>query len=151
MVTPIKSHDPLITWSCKIMWYIKNIESPLSKYLWSGWWNNAIAPNHKVTWPFNHVVLGGYLTNYLRYISTYRRSTDTKLGEEVTYCERFSILKSHDLLITWQLEVTLQIEKIVSPLSQDLWPLNLTECWLQGGSGERKRLSPHQLYLFLLL
>ena len=31
---PIKSHDPLITWSCKITWQAKIIISSLPQYLW---------------------------------------------------------------------------------------------------------------------
>ena len=37
-------------------------------------------------------------------------------------------------------EVTWKFEKSISPLSQDLWPLNLTGCWLQGGAAESKHL-----------
>ena len=53
-------------------------------------------------------------------------------------------LKLHDLkLVEWQ------IDKIISPLSQDLRPLNLTGCWLQGGCSECKRLSHYWiLYIF---
>ena len=39
---PIKSHHPLITWSCKITWQTKTILSPLPQCLWPwnivGWW-----------------------------------------------------------------------------------------------------------------
>ena len=31
---PIKSHDPLITWSCKITWQTKIIISSLLQWLW---------------------------------------------------------------------------------------------------------------------
>ena len=38
---PIKSHNPLNTWSCEVTWQIKNILSPLPQYLWppnlAGW------------------------------------------------------------------------------------------------------------------
>ena len=39
---PIKSHDPLVMWSCKIMWQTKIIISPLTQSLWppnvAVWW-----------------------------------------------------------------------------------------------------------------
>ena len=51
------SDNPLITWSCKIMWQTKVIISSLSKCLWQGgnlpWW----AAVRKVTSSFNYVVL----------------------------------------------------------------------------------------------
>ena len=33
----------------------------------------------------------------------------------------------------------------LSPLSQDLWPLNLAGSWLQGGGPERKCISHHRV------
>ena len=39
---PIESHDPLNSWSFKIMWQTKIIISPLPRWLWpsnlTGWW-----------------------------------------------------------------------------------------------------------------
>ena len=44
-----------------------------------------------------------------------------------------------------------QIERVVSPLSQDLWSLNLAGWWICGGGSERKLLNRHQpLLLFFL-
>ena len=53
---------------------------------------------------------------------------------------------------TWQvgdllLEAMWQVKYFIFSLSQDLWPLNLIECWLRGGGLTRKRLSRHQLFL----
>ena len=42
-------------------------------------------------------------------------------------------------------------EKIISPISQDLCPLNLEGSWLQGEGSNRKRLIHHQLFVYLLV
>ena len=51
-------------------------------------------------------------------------------------------LWSHD-----QRESVWQIEKSVSPLSRNLWPLNLASRWLQQGDSARKALSHHRLLI----
>ena len=38
------------------------------------------APTHKVTWPFDHVVLPDHMTNWNHYISTIAVPMATKLG-----------------------------------------------------------------------
>ena len=43
-------------------------------------------------------------TNSVRYIFTFRRAKETKLGHMVTNCETLQTFKSYDLLITWQTE-----------------------------------------------
>ena len=47
---PIKWHDLLITWFCKITWQTKAIKSPLTQCLWppklAGWDLRRGAPNH---------------------------------------------------------------------------------------------------------
>lgn len=44
-----------------------------------------------------------------------------------------------------------QIKKIISPLSQDLKPLNLTGWWLQGVGLERKHLVQKQILVLFIL
>ena len=51
-------------------------------------------------------------------------------------------LWSHD-----QRESMWQFEKSISPLSQNLWPLNLAARWLQQGDSARKALSHHRLLI----
>ena len=80
-------------------------------------------------------------------ISTYGTpiKKDTKLRKVLIYFERLPPLKSHDPLITWS--------KFISPLSQNLRPLNLAG-WLRGGDSAQKWLSRHRhfvVFLFLLL
>ena len=44
-----------------------------------------------------------------------------------------------------QCEFTWQIEEFISPISQDLWSLNLVGWWLQGRHSEHKCLSYYEL------
>ena len=63
-------------------------------------------------------------------ISSSTRPMTTKLGKVVTYNEGNVPIISDDALIRWSCEVISQIENLISPLSQGLWPPNMTECWL---------------------
>ena len=51
-----------LTWSSKITRQTKTIISPLPQCLWPSnltrWWLTLSAFYHKVTWPYNHMVLG---------------------------------------------------------------------------------------------
>ena len=49
-----------------------------------------------------------------------------------------------NLLSLDQSEVLWQFGKSVSPLSQDLWPLNSAWCWIQGGAPVGQHLSRHR-------
>ena len=80
--------------------------------------------------------------NKLKYcISSCRKSMDSKLGKVLTYLGRLSFLKSLDQLITWPTWCHAKSWKNISPLSQGLWALNLTWCWLLRVDSARKRLS----------
>ena len=92
------------------------------------------------------------LTYFIRYGHPTFKSYDysnklsfqvTKIDKVVTYQEVLSLLNSHDIKL-----VTGQINKIISPLSQDLWPLNLAGCWLQREGLECKRVSRHRLLVY---
>ena len=87
---PIKSHDPLIIWFCKIIWQTKIIITPLPKWLWSpdfaGSWL-ALMGSCKVTWPFYHMFLWGHVTKD-DYISTTTVPMATKPGSVVTCLKR---------------------------------------------------------------
>ena len=65
-----------------------------------------LALTHKVTQPFDHVVLQDHMTNQNYYIST-------------TYNEEFPLVKLHDPLIMWFGEVTCQIKYFIFPLARD--------------------------------
>ena len=62
----IKSHNALITWSCKVTWQTKIIYSQ-PECLWLQTWQNDNStwwvPTYKVTSPFDHVVLRDHVTN----------------------------------------------------------------------------------------
>ena len=94
----------------------------------------------KVTWPFNHVVAPGHLTNWICYISV------------VTYCEGFPPIKSRISLSTWLCEITWQIKNIPTTICRSS---NLSGCW--GVSGGAIRSSHPEscmapvLYLMLYL
>ena len=55
----LKSHEPLITWSCKIMKQTKIIVSPVLQCVWplnfAEWWLTirGYCLTHKFTWPFD--------------------------------------------------------------------------------------------------
>ena len=54
----------------------------------------------------------------------------TKIWSMVTDLGWLLPTKSHDPLIMWSAEITLQTKTIISPLGQFLWPPNLTVWWL---------------------
>ena len=86
---------------------------------------------HNHTWPSDHVVMWGHMTNEKQHISFSGRRIVTKRCRVLTCVVRRSPLKLHDSLITWSKEVAYQIETIMSPLfpsyghqiwqSGDLW------------------------------
>ena len=100
----------------------------------------------KVIWLFNLVVLWGHMTNYICYFPICRKLAGTKLGKVVTSCER-NHRKSHMVSPWWHNELTINYS--ISPLSQDLWPLNLAWFRLQGGRSERKHLSRHRFLEYI--
>lgn len=55
----------------------------------------------------------------------------------------------HDSLITWSMIHHMTLKNL-SSLSQDLWQLNLTGCWIWGGGSACKCSSHHQV-LFMIL
>ena len=113
---PIMLLYPLFTWSCKIAWETKII-SPLPQHLWSqtlaGYGSPWMLSTHKVTWPYNHVVLWGHVTNWN--ISTTSLPMATKLGRMRTSLEWLLPIKSHDHIIKWSSKVTWQTEIIMYP------------------------------------
>ena len=82
-------------WSCDFTWWIKNIESAQSQWLWSP--KNS---TYRSACPLNHVVLG-HVTNWIHFISTYESHMGSKIGRLLTYYKRLPPLKSHNTLITW--------------------------------------------------
>ena len=81
-------------------------------------------PTHKVTWPFDHVVLQDHLINESHYISIIRVYMATKLDRIVTYLDGLLLLYTSDSLITCSCYITWQIKNI-SLLPQYLWPPSL--------------------------
>ena len=56
---------------------------------------------HKVTQPFNHVILQDLVVNLNHYISTTTVPMVIKHGRMVTYLDEHLPVKSNDPLITW--------------------------------------------------
>lgn len=81
------------------------------------------------------------MTNWIHYIFNCRRPLSTKLSKVVTYRERLPISESNEALTKWPTSDHVTSWTKIYPLLQDLWPLNLVDCWLQGGGSERKCLS----------
>ena len=131
-------HDTLNACFCEVIWQIKITETLIAQCLWSpnlpGWWYTAMN-SHSVILSFSHVVFVMSRDKLIHLICICKRPISTKLGKVVAYHTRLQSLKSRDIML-----VTIKIAKTISPLSQDLWSLNLAGCWHQGGSLERKRL-----------
>ena len=107
-------------------------------------WHTMKNPTHKVAWSFIHLVLLGHVRNWILYISIYRRPMYTKLGKLLAYCEMLPHLKSHDPLIKWPTWDHVTIWK-VKTISQDLWLLELTRCWVTGECLAHKCFGRHRL------
>ena len=58
-------------------------------------------PTNKSTWTLNKMIMWGHVTNQMHYISTCRRTMDTKLGKVLTYIEKLPSQKPHDILVPW--------------------------------------------------
>ena len=115
----------------------------------SGWWHTRRAPTHTFAWFLNEVILWGHVISERCYINTSRRPMDTNLDNGLTYREWLPLLELHDPFIPQPKREQLIIWKTYrSPLSQDLWPLNLKECWLWEGASPCKCLSCHQFLLY---
>ena len=111
-VLPIKSHEYLITKSCKITWKTKTVLSPLSQCF-------MLPPS----------ALWGYMTYQILYISACTGPMATKNGKVVTHSERLLPINSYNHLNMFLQEVTWQIKNIKSPLSQWLWLQDLWGWW----------------------
>ena len=79
-----------------------------------------LAPALKVTWPFDHVVLGDHVRNWNHYISTTTMPMTTRVGRVVTYLEWLLPVMSHDHMITWSNKITWQTKIIIYLLPQCL-------------------------------
>ena len=83
-------------------------------------------PTHKVTWPFDHVVLWDDVTNSNHYISTTTMPMTTKLGGMLPYLEWILPNKSYDHIIKWCCcKIIWQTKIIIYPLIQYLYLLDL--------------------------
>ena len=122
---PIKSHDPLIMWSCKIPWQTKIILSSLSYCLWP-----PNVTSHKLTWSFDYVVLWDRVTTENCYIFTTTAPMTTKLGKLVTFYEGILSTMLLHPLVTWSYKITWEAKTIISPLPRYLWPQNRDLPWL---------------------
>ena len=105
----IKSHDHIITWSCKITRQTKIIIYPLTQCLWlsilAGWGYTMSGCFHKVTRFFDRVVLQGQVKYFSCCITTTTGSIATKLGKVVTYYKKLQPVKSRNPLRTWSRKV----------------------------------------------
>ena len=130
---PIKSHDPLIIWWCKITWQTKtclHYHGACGHQTWRdgnlSWWYLT----HIITWHFDHLVLEDHVTNENHCITITTVPMATKLGRMVTYLERFQHIKLHNPLTMWPCKITWQTKNIISLLTNCLWPPKLAEWWL---------------------
>ena len=114
---PIMSLEPLITWSGKIMWQIKTITTPLLQSLWPPNWQDDSLPWGPPTGQIKTI------------ISLLKESMSTKPGRTVNYRKGLLPIQSHDPLITWSSKIMWQTKTNIFPLSQCLWPPNLTGWW----------------------
>ena len=96
---PLKSHHPLIMWSCKIM----RQETKLiylhyhSAHGHQNWKDSCLpcgAPNHKVIYYFDNMVLQCHVTNWNHHISPTRVLVATKIGRMITYLDGLLHVKS---------------------------------------------------------
>ena len=73
-----KSHNLLITWSHKAIYQMQNVINSFSRDLWlsdlTEWWLTIRShmSNNKVTYPSDHAVTSGHVTNELLYIFVLR-------------------------------------------------------------------------------
>ena len=128
-----KFTSPFIKWS---LWSHNKIKllhiSYRSVYGHQTCWNDNIlwqASNHKVIQNFNHVVLGGQVTNKSHYISITRVSIAAKLDRMMSFLYWLLHIMSNHSLVTWPYEI---------------WGS------LTGRGSTFKQLSFHQLLVFLL-
>ena len=124
---PIKSHDSLIKFSDKIMWHTKTITSTLPQW--------CPGPLYLVEW---WLTMKGFhpLSDITLWSGGLERSRD-KLKPLHFHC--------HNVYRRQEREVTWQFEKLLFPLSHELWPLNLSGCWYQGRASACKHLYRHWL------
>ena len=108
----IKSHDYLITWTCKITQQNDTILYPLSHSLCSlnlaGSWLIFRGSYQYSHISFNHVILWDHREIWKHFISFTTIPMITKLGRVVTYHEELLLKKLQDSLVTLCLEVALQ-------------------------------------------
>ena len=114
----MKLHDPLITWSCEIMWQTKIIIPILPEYLWTqnlvGYWITL-----GVLYPWSHCIdMWSCKVTWQTKIIKYPLNIQGGVPFH----------KSSNSLITWN--VTKNILATVSLLPQNLCSLNLTRWWL---------------------
>ena len=87
-----KSHNLLITWSHKVILQMKNVINSFSLVLWLSnvtevyLMSRSHMSNNKVTYPSDHAVTSGHVTNELYYIFIFTKPITTKLGR-VMACE----------------------------------------------------------------
>ena len=121
------SDNPLITWSCKIMWQTKVIISSLSKCLWQGgnlpWW----AAVRKVTSSFNYVVLCYKLKIIISPLQYIYGHKPRQAGDLPSEASTYNVAPTFAL--TWPCEITWQTENICW-LPECVWPQNVTGWWL---------------------
>ena len=117
---PIKSHNSLVLWSCKIIWRTKNIFTTRVSM--------AIKRGRMVTYCDGLPLLKSYNPSIsqkrfgykLKHISTYTVAMATKMTGWW-----LSLRRS-----TWSCKIVLQTEAIISPLPQCLWPPNMAGYFL---------------------
>ena len=115
----INSHNPLITWSCKVTWNIRSVISSIQRGLWppnmARWWltMRSFQPKKYTTlWTYGQVRPRDKLKTYLYYRNAYA----SKPGRFITYNEELPSIRSGKPLITWSCKVMWQLKYVISPL-----------------------------------
>ena len=105
---PIKSHQPLITWSCKITSQTKTIMSPYHSVYGHKTCQDGDYLDRFLTiviQSFDHVVLQGHVTNKNHYISITRVPMAIKFDRMMTFLDGLLPVMSRDPLITRPCEI----------------------------------------------
>ena len=123
-------------WLSEVTWQTKDFISPLALDQWPPNILGADLTRGTSTYKF----AWGHVTKK-NITSRLSQCLWSQLIREVSYCEELPRITLNEEVS----EVTYQIKYIVSPLSQDLLPLNLTGCWLTGEVSAWERLSRHCL------
>ena len=147
----IKSHSPLIKWSCKITWQTKTIRSPLPQCQWLTKLSRMVTHQDGLSPIKSHdpLIVSSKSRDILNpFYLHYTIPLDTKPGRMGTYCKRLLPLKSHDALITWPNWGHMTFRKIYISIFTILVITKLDMVLTSCQASARQRLIHHRLFIF---